>query len=219
MKYFILNYSKKAIGESGECCKSSYNLDSACKVCGTGASLVGSLRTKGLAKIKKDIFVTLDDDFIISEILYSILINEKIKLGNLNKIVDFKNKDMPFYHLSTNIHLPIALKKDGLIIEEQCSTCKRNGFFNKAIIGNPKINIPTQVFPIALYYSSIDDNFSSISDFFFTWECMGLSNRIPQGNNVIRYARPLLIISEHFKTVLDLYKIKGLDFEPIIIQC
>ncbi len=216
MEYYILNYTKSAIGESGESCKSNYTFENACEVCGTGAKLVGKLRTRGLAKVKKDFFSTLDDDFIISKKMYEEL-KDKLQLGNLKTVVDSKSNDLPFYHLNTDLHFPAGIKKDGLVIYEQCLACKRNGYFNKTIVGNSKMNIPTQVFPIGLYYPIIENKFLNSSDFFFTWESMGLSNRIAQGNNVIRYARPLLIISERFKTALVSYKIKGLDFEPIII--
>jgi len=218
MEYFLLSYTKATTSESGESCKSNYNLEDSCDVCGTGAKLVGKLRTKGLTKIKKDFFTTLDDDFIISENLYEDLIKIRLKLGNLKRIVDYKNNELPFYHLNTVLYFPPAIKKDGLIIEDQCQVCKRNGFFNKAIIGDIKMNIPTQVFPVNLHYSMIDNKFLNQSDFFFTWECMGLSNLVAKGNNVVRYARPLLIVSQSFKSILEQNKIKGLEFEQIIIE-
>ena len=218
MEYFILSYTKGATSESGESCKSSYNLEDSCDVCGTGAKLVGNLRTKGITKIKKDFFTTLDDDFIISKSLYEDLIKMKLRLGDLKRIVDYKNNELPFYHLNTVLYFPPAIKKDGLIIEDQCQVCKRNGFFNKAIIGDIKMNIPTHVFPVSLHYSMIDNKFLSLSDFFFTWECMGLSNLVAKVNNVVRYARPLLIVSKSFKSILEQNKIKGLEFEQIIIM-
>jgi len=215
MKYFILNYIKGALGESGECCKNNYDFENACEVCGTGAKLIGKLRTKGLSKIKKDFFETLDGDIIISKRLYEELVKEKIRLNDIKNIVDFKNRDLPFFHLSSLLTLPPVTEKEGLVTEGQCSSCKRNGYFNKAIIGNKERNIPTQVFTIGLHYSKINANFLELGDFFHTWECIGLSNRIAYGNYVIRYARPLLIVNERLKTALQKLKISGLDFEQI----
>jgi hypothetical protein len=217
MEYYILNYVKGVVGESGESCKNIYSFDNACEVCGTGAKLVGKLRTKGLLKTEKFLFETLDGDFIISQRLYEVLIKEGIKLGELQNVVNYKNNDLPFYHLNTDFYFPSATEKEGLITENQCQTCKRNGYFNKAIIGNIKLNIPTRVFPVGLYYSRVNSDFLGLSDLFFTWECIGLSNRVAHGDYVIRYARPLLIVSEHFKTALVSCKIKGLEFEQIII--
>lgn len=218
MKYFILGYNNAPIGESGESCKSIYDLQDACAVCGTGAKLVGKLRTKALTKVTKDFFATLDTDYIISERLYEKLVSEKIKIGELANIIDYKNNDLPFYHLYTNIFFPVAARKGGLVIEDQCPFCKRNGYFNKVIIGNPQKKIPTQTFPVDLCYSLPDIEVLNISDFFFTWECMGLSNLVAQGNKVIRYARPLLIVSDKFKDILEKFKVKGVEFEPVVID-
>jgi len=218
MKYFIIGYNKAPIGESGESCNSKYDFQNACTVCGTGAELIGKLRTKGLSKVTNDFFVTLDSDYIISENLYDKLVNKKIKIGNLLNVLDYKNNNLPFYHLYTNIYFPIAIKKSGLIIEDQCPICKRNGYFNKVIIGDIEKKIPTQIFPIDLHYSLSDMDFLNHSDIFFTWECMGLSNKVVQGNKVERYARPLLIVSEKIKNAFEEYKVKGVVFEPIIIN-
>lgn len=218
MKYFILYYIKAPQGESGEPCKSIYNFDRACKACGTGVVLEGKLRTKGLKKINKDFFITQDDDFIISEKLYESLRKEKIKLGDLKNIVDNKNNDLPFYHLNTTLTLPPAIKKEGFTIEGQCPVCKRNGYFCTAIIGPPNTNIPTKILPYDLHYSLSNMDILSQSDFLFTWESMGLSNLVEQGNNVIRYARPLLVVSEDFKSTLEKLKVLGLKFEQIVID-
>ena len=218
MKYFIIGYNKAPIGESGESCNSKYDFQNACTVCGTGAELIGKLRTKGLSKVTNDFFVTLDSDYIISENLYDKLVNKKIKIGNLLNVLDYKNNNLPFYHLYTNIYFPIAIKKSGLINEDQCPICKRNGYFNKVIIGDIEKKIPTQIFPIDLHYSLSDMDFLNHSDIFFTWECMGLSNKVVQGNKVERYARPLLIVSEKIKNAFEEYKVKGVVFEPIIIN-
>lgn len=218
MKYYILIYNRAPIGESGESCKSNYSIEIACRSCGTGGILVGKLKTKGLRQIKKDFFITLDDDFIISENLYQKLITDGIKLGDLRKIVDYKNNDLPFYHLNTNIILPPS-KMNNFAIEGQCPVCKRNGYFSKVVF-NQSSNVPTKVLPFSLQYSKeqLDSLFFDKSDIFFTWECTGLSNLTAHDIFVVRYARPLLVISEKFKESLDKYEIKGLKFEEIFIS-
>nr|WP_320058447.1 hypothetical protein [uncultured Bacteroides sp.] len=218
MKYFVLDYNKVTIGESGEACKSSYDLSLACKKCGTGATLQRQLRTIKLGQVSKDFFATLDDDYIISERLYNYLKEEGIKLGKLNKIVNFKNIELPFYHLYSTLTLPPATKKDGLTVENQCSECKRNGYFNTAIFSLPDSNIPTKILPYDLHYQPSDMEIFNQIDFAFTWECMGLSNLKAHGNFVVRYARPLLVVSEKFKLTLEKLKIKGVEFEQIIID-
>lgn len=218
MKYFVLDYNKAAIGESGEACKSIYDLSHACKKCGTGATLQGQLRTIRLGKVSKEFFPTLDDDYIISEHLYNYLKEEDVKLGKISQIVNFKNIKLPFYHLYSTLSLPPAIKKDGFTIENQCNECKRNGYFNTAIFSPLGSNIPTKILPYNLHYQSFDMSIFSQTDFAFTWECMGLSNLKAHGNFVVRYARPLLVVSEKFKLTLEKLKIKGVEFEQIIID-
>ena len=213
MKYFILSYIKSPIGDS-EDYKNIYNFTFACKVCGTGARLVGKLKTKGLAKNKKDFFETLIGDYIISESLYKELVLENIKLGNLMNVVDSRNKDLPFYHLYTDLYFPKSTKNEGLVIEGQCDECKRNGFFGKL----DSTEQGMKIVPIKLYYSLNDNSFLNKSDFFFSWECLGLSNLVEKDNNVIGYARPLLIVSNHLKTALIKFKVPGLNFEQIEIR-
>lgn len=219
MKYYILTYIGKPIGESGESCKTSYNFDNACNICGTGAQVMGSLRTKGINKERKEhFFLTLDDDEIISEELYALLKKSRIKIENLKKIVDFRNNELDFYHLKTDFYFPKAKRIEGLIIENQCCFCNKNGYFVDAIIGDLEKNIPTKIIPLKVYYSNIDKNLLNQSDIFYTWEHLGLSNRKIERGIIVRYARSLLIISERLKDLLNENKIKYLHFDQIIVD-
>jgi hypothetical protein len=216
MKYYILSYKRAPIGESGEPCHSTYELTSACTTCGTGAILVGNLRVKGLSKVNKELFETLDEDCIISKKLYEALLENEINLGTLLNIVDHRGNDLPFFHLYTIKHLP-QTKSNDFEIEGQCPTCKRNGFFTKVVISTDD-QTPTKIFPYNLHYSADVLNVLQKQDFIFTWECMGLSNLKACDKYVVRYARPLLIISEKFKIALEILKIKGIEFEEVSID-
>jgi len=218
MKYHIMKYISRPIGESGEdkeSCSNKYDTSIACKVCGTGAKLIGNLRTKGIKNIKKNLFSTMDGDIIISDELYIYLNKNNAKIGNLKCIVDFKGKQLPYFHLTTGFNLPKANEIKGLKIESQCPICKRNGYFTDAIIGNLERNIPTVIKQLKLRYNKLDNNFLLQSDVFNTWECLGLSNLKKEENKIVRYARPLLVVSENFKELMAYYGIKDLKFEPI----
>lgn len=212
MNYFILSYNRAPIGDSHDA-KLEFDFTTACKKCGTGAKLVGSLKLSGINKLTKDFFETYVGDYIISENLYNSLIRENIVLGNLKKVTDSNNTEQPYYHLSTNLILPPALKKDGLAVENQCSECKRNGFFYKL----SKSKDETIVFPTGIQYTSNQILVMEENDFYLTWECFGYSNLVACGNNVVGYARPLLIVSEKFKIALEKFKVKGLIYELIIV--
>lgn len=215
MDYFILTYTGKPLGESGESCKTNYSFEDACDVCGTRAKIERELRTKGVNKTDKDFFQTVDGDFIISTKLYEVIIAEDLKVGNLRNVVDSKNNILFYYHFCTELYLPKASETTGLVIEDQCPNCKMNGYFNEAVVGAIEKIFPTKVFPLELVYKNISSTHLNQSDIFNTWEHMGLSNRKAGGKWVVRYARPLLVVSERLKSLLEKNKIGELQFESI----
>lgn len=218
MKYYILSQQLSPKGESGESAGSKYDLSSACEKCGTRAKLIGDLYTKGLKNLKHDYFYTLDHDDLMSEKLYAAL-EGVIKPAEVSKVVDLKGNPLPFYHLNPKLSFPKALpQSQGLKIENQCPVCKQNGYFSDAIIGDLEKEIPTYIVPLKLHYDPINETFLRQSNIFHTWEHLGLSNLKAEGNKVVRYARPMLIVSESAKEVFDSFKIKKLLFCEIIMH-
>ncbi len=217
MKYFVLTYTGKPIGESGENCGTKYDLNFACDVCGTGARIVWNLRTNKLNKTSKAIFQTVDGDFIISENLYNMIININIQIGKLKKVVDKKGNYLPLYHLYSEINLPKSLETNGLIVENQCLGCKRNGYFNDVIIGDLNLGVQTVVRPVVLIYDKPSVAELADSEIFNSWEHMGLSNKEAKGNLVVRFARPLMIVSEKLKQIIENSRPEEFKFEPIRI--
>lgn len=213
MKYYILSYNQAPIGDSHDS-KLEYDFIDACNHCGTGAMLVGRLKLLGINKLKRDFFETYVGDYIISEKLFMYFKSKNLISGEFQKIIDSRNSELQYYHLYTNFILPPAIKKDGLVIENQCPVCKRNGFFNKLSKQNEK----TIVVPSGIVYSTNQINEMGNHHFFFTWECFGYSNLVAYGNNVIGFARPLLIVSEKFKNAMEDFKVKGAEFEPVVIE-
>ncbi|MDP4270094.1 MAG: hypothetical protein Q8909_08195 [Bacteroidota bacterium] len=214
MKYHIISYIKAPIGESGECCKSEYDFSNACDFCGTGAELVSHLKVKGFSKISKDFFETLDGDFIISKRIYEVI--RKIKPDFiLRPVIDLKGNILEYYHLYTSIVLPrFEVQSTGYVIDGQCDKCKRNGYFNHAIISPDK---PTIVSPLNLIYKEPTIGFYQNELLLKTWECIGLSNKVAFGNNIVGYARPWIIVSHELKEIFESEKIIGIEFEEVII--
>jgi len=219
MKYYVIEYHAKPKGESGESCKSIYNLEDACKNCGTGAKLVGNLISKGLTKINTDFFQTLDWDFLISEQLHKFLLSKGVQLNNLKKVIDSRKNELPFYHLYTVANFPKFMpSSEGLVTERQCPICKSNGYFSDTKIGDVAKGIPTVSTPLILKYEGISSGFIVSSELFNTWEHLGLSNLKAEGTKVIRYARPMLIVSESIKNAFEEYGVKNAVFKEVIIN-
>lgn len=216
MKFFVLTYTKSPIGESGESCKSVYTFEDACEKCGTGAKLDSALKTKAINKVNKDLFETLDGDYIISERLYKILLQRNVQFDPLYKILNTKGAELPYYHLYTKRVLPPTYQINGIKIDRQCPVCKRNGFFCQATIGDSRLPASTAIAKTELIYNRIEPSFLNSSDLFFSWEGLGLSNKIAYDKYVIRFARPYVIISEKLKDILIEFSIKGLMFEEVV---
>lgn len=218
MKYFILRYVGKPIGESGELCGTKYCFTSACPICGTNAQLEGRLHVRKLGNTRSDFLQTIDGDNLISEQLYILLISEGIGIGEIQKAIDHNGLELGYYHLYTSMFLPKAMKYDGLLIEDQCRSCKRNGYFNDAVIGDLESKTQTRIKPVKLYYRKEDVAVLEKTDIISSWEHMGLSNMTNEGNLVARYARPMLIVSDRLVTVLTKMKIDNIRYEAVNIE-
>lgn len=217
MKYYILTYNGKPIGSSGEDFKTKYNRDSSCKFCGSGAIVDNTLIVHKFNKVLKDIFRTIDGDYIISENLYNQMILNNIQVDYLNKITDKEGSVLPFYQLFAKTTLPKAIDIKGLIVENKCIHCKRNGYYNDIKLGDLKAGIPTKICPVGLTYY---DNVTSIikqEDILNSWEEMGISNLELKENKTLRYSRPLLIVSGKIKELLERNKTKNITLQEIKI--
>jgi hypothetical protein len=215
MQLYILTYIGKPFGESGESCKTNYDLTSGCKNCGTGSKIESELHSKGLTKIAKDFFQTNDGDTIISTKLKEEMVRAHIKIGELAKVVEHRGQYLSYYNLTSDFMLPKATKIKGLIVEDQCYLCKQNGYFNDVIVGNIKKRISTVIKPVEIFYNNVDDKFLRQSDVFLSWEHMGKSNLVAHGKFVVRYARPLLIVSELFYDFLTSKGVTNIKVESI----
>jgi len=213
MNYHILTYSGATPGESGEECGTEYSFEYACEACGTGAELSGNLKVRGITKIKKDFFETINGDCIISQTLKE-SIKKKFPEFDVKPVADTKNQTSDFFHLYTSTTLPnFKETSTGYVKEDQCPICHRNGYYNDVIIGQPTI-----VEPLNFKYDINDISRYSNEIILKTWECRGLSNKVKSGNKVVRFARPWIVVREDLKEVLESERVKNIHFEQIKIE-
>lgn len=131
MDLFLVTYLGEPKGSSGEEYGTPYDLSAACKICGTGARVEHALNVKGLKNIKRNVFQTLDGDWLISENFYQLFRKNNVLAHGLKQVVHYKSRhQLPYYHLDADQCLPKCEEMKGLVVEGKCQTCKRNGFFN-----------------------------------------------------------------------------------------
>jgi hypothetical protein len=218
MNYYLINYKLNGIGESGEACGSEFIFEDACEACGTGARLNSVLRVKGISKSKKHFFVTKDGDLIISKELYS-KVKSEIPSFKAHQVTNTKGEELNYFHFAANTTLDqFENESSGYVIENQCPKCNRNGYFNDIVLGDLEKLIPTKIKPLSLTYT--EEHLTNIkdSDVLETWERVGLSNLNTNSNNVIRFARPWIIISESVKQLFESLKITNLEFQSIVVK-
>jgi hypothetical protein len=215
MKLYVLTFNGTQVGESGEVSYTNYSMERACKTCGTGAELDGNLPVKKINTTRL-FFDTLDSDYIISNELYNSLKLKDINIDKILNIIDYKTRqELPYRHLKSAYTFP-KMRKDstGIKTSNQCQTCFRSGYYDKANIGTADPRVP-RVYKYS--YEDIED-LLPLSDFFNTWECFGVSNLVAEGNKVIRYARPSILVRENIKEVFEYSKVKNAVFEEVMIM-
>ena len=145
----------------------------------------------------------MDGDFIVSEELYLKL--NTIGLCNFNKVSLKQGILLSYYHLKSEQTLNKMMSKSkGIIKEGGCSLCQRDGFFGTK-------NEDSQ---FCYTHTDFDENIN----IYETWECFGLSNMVKEGNKVVRYARPRLIVSEEFKNIFEQMNIVNTSFNQVRIE-
>jgi hypothetical protein len=68
-------------------------------------------------------------------------------------------------------------------------------------------------FHLAEYINNLEE-----SDVLETWERVGLSNLKAHSNNVVRFARPWMIISEYLKSILEFANVTNIEFQSIVLK-
>jgi hypothetical protein len=219
MRYFIVTYTGIPIGQSGEGFGTEYDFSHACEICGTGARFKPPLIVKGLnTKVKSQLFRTRNSDWIISSDLAQKLIDFGLSFETCS-ISEFQRGTLDSHLAVCPMHsLPKALDTStGFEIEGQCDNCRRDGYFNKISIPL-SLGEKSHLHPLVLKYDQQELNRVPVEDIYSTWEHFGNSNKVASGNKVVHFARPLLIISEQFKLILEDGGIGGLRFEQVLVS-
>jgi hypothetical protein len=203
-KFWVLYLSRASQIYGGPGRGTQYDMSEACPLCGTGARLTGPLilRTGQFPK-KADLFPTLDHELIVSPQLSAHLRGagvtclgtvQGVRPGNDGYAVLQRDATLP----------PFSQRTQGYEVERQCPECKRDGHFN----------IPHV--PLQLVYDSVEHNILAY-DVLHTWECFGNSAlRTPFRDSV--FASPLHVVSNRFRTLLEEFSVRRMDFDPVVMN-
>lgn len=183
-----------------------YDLTNACKRCGSGAIQVGPLRIRPSDLKKLDVQNGIYWHVIISKRLRDLFLKENVSGVEFREITSkIDSKGLNYYQIIPKYNLPPSLPSS-FEIDNQCPVCKRDGYFDGHIEGEPKI----------LKYKLSEDTLNK-ADFFFSYELLGYSIlRKPFEKSIFNQPK-VLVIPKIFKIVSKL-KIKEAGFYPVIVN-
>lgn len=203
MHYYVLICTSAPKGDSGPCAGTKYDMEPACQHCGTGAQPVGNRQITGLKPTKKPFIQTFDYTYLIDRKLAEAFHNNGI--NSLADVTNTRGKRLPFLEIKPTFTLPkFSSTSKGVICENQCAYCKRNGFF-----GRPHI-------PLQLIYDNLPPT-AFEHNILETYECFGYS-AIRQPFEDSGFASPMLVVSQLVVNVFTQEKVNGVDFFPVTIE-
>jgi len=203
--FLRLSIDRPPKGQGGPTHGTQYDLSRACRHCGTGARQVSALVLKPFEVEKKgDITQTLDNEVLISPSLADLLREERITGLELRPAESSKlGYSLPWVQMIALTELPpVDQETTGLVVEKQCPTCRRDGFFH------------TTKLPEEIAYSAREVDPAGFPDVVRTWEHFGnsvLKDPIVESH----FAQPLYLVKPLVYETLRNHKIRGVSFTPI----
>lgn len=176
-----------------------YSLDGACPRCGTGAVQVGPLILRAFKLPKREVFMTLDREVLVSTRVADLLrthgfacVRSVLRKGSQERL--------PLAQLVPEATLPRFLQSStGVTRERPCVVCDRDGYF-----GIPHV-------PMGLKYAT---PLPSGTDLLATFERFGNSRlRTPFTESV--FAAPMYVSSPRLADFLSTQRLRGVSFEPV----
>jgi hypothetical protein len=167
-----------------------YDLGDACHVCGTGAVQTSLLmldpRELGELNRGSRAFATLRGETLVDRELSSTF--EALQPGiATEQAIDLEGRPLPWYQVkATAVLPPFSRRSSGFLREDECRTCRRDGYFDDAQE------------PLQLVY---DEPFAQ-TGVAVTWEWFGKS-QIREPFHESHLAHPKIIVSQGFRQALQ----------------
>lgn len=185
-----------------------FDLSKSCEICRAGMNISSNLflNESDIPK-KNDISQTYDHQVLISRRIKDSLEKENILgVGFIPIFSSRIKKNLNWFKIHPKKILPpFSGSSKGITIENQCTKCHRTGFYG----------YPT--YPIELHYDKLNESILKNADIFYTYEFFGYSEiRKPIEDSII--SNPLHIFKPKILNIFNDLKIKGLFFEPVIVN-
>ncbi|EGD45944.1 hypothetical protein Cpap_0547 [Ruminiclostridium papyrosolvens DSM 2782] len=191
-EYFVLNVNSYCSEFSDEY-DTEYSYDNKCSCCGSGRTQISDLYIDKSKMGKKEISVTYDLVWVISDKIYRLFIENGItgvEFGNVHHKKNGKIKSEPLlYQLKSSNTLPPLNEKSVFFKEKFCECCKKSGLFLHSLP----------------YYNM--ENLKNAKDVNYTYEYFGAGFS----------GRPYIIVSKKVYKLLKANKIKGVKFDIVNI--
>lgn len=188
----------------------TYDLSQGCPRCGTGAPQTSPLIVSGEEVVGlRDLIAaqTFYRHIIVRENVARDLVAAEVTGVELRKVFEscgHTQRKLPFNQICAQRTMPpMSPRTTGLIRENVCSACRRNGYFQ------------TTASPTRPVYRAED--IRGAQDVNATWECFGYSILKPDVRDSV-IAQPLLVISPKVLKIFMDHGITAFDYYPIRID-
>ena len=192
-EYLVLN-ANSFCSEFSEEYGTEYSYDNKCAFCGAGRTQISDLYIDKAKMGKKDISVTYDLLWTVSEKLYNLVKENGITGVEFGKVHHRKNgrikNDPVLYQLKSNNTLPLLNENSIFFKEKFCECCKKSGLFLRSLP----------------YYDK--DSLKDAKDINYTTEYFGAGFA----------GKPSLIVSQKVYKLFKDNKIKGVNFDIVNIM-
>jgi hypothetical protein len=186
----------------------AYDLAKGCPQCGTGAVQISPLRLNPSEIPKKGvIFQTFDDERLVSPGLARVLSEAQITGLELRRAHSYTGlANLPWAQLIAPTELPLmASSSKGILREDPCPLCGRDGYFNDAYT------------PTEIEYDNDQVVLDALPDVVHTYEHFG-NSRLRTPFNESHFAQPLLLVKPKVLKVFQQKKVRGVEFVPINLR-
>ena len=199
--------TRAAVDDGGPMRGTQYDMSSACARCGTGATQASPLviRSGKLPKANgAHVCSTMDDDILVSRKLADTLQRHGVSGLNLREVLStLKREPLGWWQILPDYEMPpLAPETRGIVREDPCPACDRDGYFHAGDI------------PVEMAYRKREVDIDHLPDCVRTYERFG-NSRLKTPFAESHLAAPLLLFKPVVCEIFNAMGIKGVRFVPV----